>query len=197
MSSILVVCTGNVCRSPIAEGLLRRALGRRLGDEAPQVTSAGTDGWAGSGATDLAIRAAAERGVDIASHVARRLEPGDVEEADLVVAMAREHREHVVALVPSAADRTFTLKELVRLLDGLDLAPGADLAAQVGAAAAARRARAGAAADEDVADPLGEPLETYRAIAWELEGWIERLAEALAPSARTDPADGAARGGTG
>ena len=42
MASILVVCSGNICRSPIAEGFLRRAIGRRLGEGAPSVSSAGT-----------------------------------------------------------------------------------------------------------------------------------------------------------
>ncbi|MGZ8625275.1 MAG: arsenate reductase/protein-tyrosine-phosphatase family protein, partial [Actinomycetota bacterium] len=47
MASILVVCTGNVCRSPVAEGLLRAALERRFGERAPVVASAGTAGWEG------------------------------------------------------------------------------------------------------------------------------------------------------
>ena len=45
MARVLVVCTGNVCRSPIAEGLLRAAFAERLGDGAPEVSSAGTMGW--------------------------------------------------------------------------------------------------------------------------------------------------------
>ena len=73
MSEILVVCTGNICRSPMAEGFLRAALVERLGEAAPVVTSAGTAGWDGSGAMDESIRAAQERGVDIRAHLARRL----------------------------------------------------------------------------------------------------------------------------
>ena len=62
MTSILVVCTGNICRSPIAEGLLRDALVARFGAEAPTVASAGTWGVEGSAATAEAVTAASERG---------------------------------------------------------------------------------------------------------------------------------------
>src|SRR3990172_5051090 len=104
MASVLVVCTGNVCRSPIAEGLLRAALGERLGDQAPSVASAGTMGWEGSGADPWSVRAAAERGVDISTHRARGLWPAEAVGADLVLGMASEHAD---ALSPLAPGKTF------------------------------------------------------------------------------------------
>src|SRR6266511_914928 len=116
MARVLVVCTGNVCRSPIAEGLLRAAFAERMGHDAPEVASAGTMGWTGSGADPNSIRAAAERGVDISDHLAREISDEDVARADLVVAVAPEHAR---ALAAEAASRTFTLKELVRLLEAL------------------------------------------------------------------------------
>ena len=119
MASILVVCTGNVCRSPIAEGLLGAELGRRFGTEAPTVTSAGTMGWEGSDAMPESVIAAAEREVDIRSHIASRLTAEMANDADLIVCMAQEHRLLTVALAPEAAPRTFTLKEVVRLLEAL------------------------------------------------------------------------------
>ncbi|HEX6131359.1 MAG TPA: low molecular weight phosphatase family protein [Actinomycetota bacterium] len=182
MTSILLVCTGNVCRSPMAEGFVRAALERRLGDDAPAVSSAGTAGWEGSGATPEAVRAARERGVAIDRHVARRLQPAYVRDADLVVAMAGEHRDAIAAAHPELADRTFTLKELVRILEAMPDGEEAtaSLEARVAAAADARRAGVrGNALDEDVVDPLGMPFEGYRAIAWELQEWSDRLAEAL------------------
>ena len=60
MTSILVVCTGNICRSPIAEGMLRNAIAARFGEAAPDVSSAGTWGVEGAEATPDAVRAAAE-----------------------------------------------------------------------------------------------------------------------------------------
>ena len=118
MTSILVVCTGNICRSPISEGLLRDALERRFGAAAPDVSSAGTSGLEGSGAMPESVRAAAELGVDISGHVARRLTATMAEEADLLLCMASEHRA-VIAPAPDLDDRAFTLKELVRLLETL------------------------------------------------------------------------------
>jgi protein-tyrosine phosphatase len=181
MTSILVVCTGNICRSPIAEGFLRAALQRRMGAEAPTVSSAGTAGWDGSAAMPESVQAARERGVEIGTHVARRLEGGHLAEAGLIVTMATEHRDAIVAWAPDAADRTFTLKELVRLLESMAPVGGADLGTRIAAAADRRRdGFTGNPLDDDVVDPLGMPLDSYRAIAWELEEWTERLAEGLA-----------------
>jgi protein-tyrosine phosphatase len=176
MASILVVCTGNVCRSPIAEGFLRKALEDALGDAAPSVASAGTAGWEGSEATPEAVAAAAELDVDIAAHRARRLRPGMAETADLVLCMAREHRDAIVRSTPDVAGRTFTLKELVRLLERLPEG-GPNLPSRR-LAAADRLRRADPTTDDlddDVADPLGLPLDGYRAIAAEIDDRCTRF----------------------
>jgi protein-tyrosine phosphatase len=181
MTAILVVCSGNICRSPIAEGLLRRALQGRLADDAPAVGSAGTIAMQGAPAMPESVEAARERGVDIRSHAARRLTPALIDDADLIVGMAAEHREAVGHLAPGASARTFTLKELTRLLEARTTAGSEPrLDARVGDAAAARASGGPANRfDEDVVDPLGMPFETYRAIAWELDEWIDRLVVAL------------------
>jgi protein-tyrosine phosphatase len=181
MARVLVVCTGNVCRSPIAEGLLRAAFVERLGDEAPEVASAGTMGWEGSSADPNSVAAAAERGVDISGHVARALGSADLGSADLVLAMSSEHAVAAVREAPEAASRTFTLKELVRLVEALpEPVPGGDLGGRVDAADALRgEGFEGNPHDLDVADPLGMPLQSFRAVAWELEEWCGRLADGL------------------
>jgi protein-tyrosine phosphatase len=183
MTSILVICTGNICRSPIAEGLLRDALHRRFGERAPGVSSAGTSGLTGSGAMPESIQAAAELGVDIGGHVARRLTTVMADEPDLLLCMATEHRDQL-ADGSDRDDRVFTLKELVRLLETLPVpAPGAgpeSMRERIAAANLARRQGAvPTSRDDDVADPLGQPLEAYRAIAWELDAWNERLVNGL------------------
>lgn len=184
MTSILVVCTGNICRSPMAEGFLRDALVRRFGERAPAVSSAGTMGWAGSPASPESVIAAGERGSDIEAHRARELGRSLIDDADLILCMAGEHREAVGEEVPQAARRTFTLKELVRLLEDLPPVPVNDdpstLADRISEADRLReQGSARNPHDEDISDPLGLPLDTYRAIAWELDGWNLRLVKGL------------------
>jgi protein-tyrosine phosphatase len=175
MSEILVVCTGNVCRSPMAEGFLRAALVERLGEAAPVVSSAGTAGWDGSGAMEESIRSAEERGVDIRAHQARKLHGAMLEDADLILCMAAEHRESIVGAMPDLETKTFTIKELVRLLERSPA--GGPLKARVAAAAAARNGSSPKA--EDVRDPLGDPIDGYREVADELYDLSDRLAIAL------------------
>lgn len=183
MTSILVVCTGNICRSPMAEGLLRTALVGRVGTSAPAVSSAGTAGWEGAPATPEAVQAAQEIGIDIAEHRARRVTIPMARGAELLLCMATEHRDLLESMDRGLVHRAFTLKELVRLLETLPPPTGTgpdSFGARIAAAAAARRVGAvPPSRDDDVADPLGQPLEAYRAVAWELGEWIDRLVDGL------------------
>jgi len=184
MTGILVVCTGNICRSPIAEGALKSELRTRFGDGAPEVSSAGTAGWEGSSATPEAVQAAAERELDISDHTARKLRPEMIRAADLLVAMAAGHRESVIAVDPEAEGRTFTLKELVRLTEHMPEAEeGSEVATlplRISQADALRKSGfKGNPMDEDIPDPLGLPIETFRAIAWEIDEWTGRLVTGL------------------
>jgi len=185
MAHVLLVCTGNICRSPMAEAFLRSAVERRLGGEAPLVASAGLIARDGASATPEAVHAAAELGVDVAGHTARRLLADHTRAAAVVVGMAAEHRDEIVLSTPEAVSKTFTLMELVRLVEGepgppTPGAPAERLVARVAGADRLRRAGFGGdPLDEDVADPLGLPLDAYRRIALELDAWCERLAAAL------------------
>ena len=191
MTMVLVVCTGNVCRSPIAEGLLRTAFAERMGPDVPEVASAGTMGWTGSGAHPSSIRAAGERGVDISGHRAREVSDEDVARADLVVAMDPEHAR---ALAAEAASRTFTLKELVRLLEALPEVEDASLGRLSERIAEADRLRregfVGDPRDEGIPDPLGMRLDAFRAVAAELDEWCSRLADGLVGRTRVRTATG-------
>jgi protein-tyrosine-phosphatase len=90
---VLFVCTGNICRSPLAESLLERALKDRGLDV--EVTSAGTGAWDGAPASEGAYLVGLERGLDLSGHRARLLTRELVDEADLILTMARHHRARV------------------------------------------------------------------------------------------------------
>src|SRR5258706_9796445 len=104
---VLFVCTGNICRSPLAASLLERALKER-GLEV-DVTSAGTGAWDGAPASEGAYLVGLERGLDLSGHRARLLTRELVEGADLVLTMARHHRARVEEL--GGEGRVFVLGE--------------------------------------------------------------------------------------
>lgn len=90
---ILVVCTGNTCRSPLAEALLRSALGDR-----GSVSSAGTGAWEGAPASEGAYLVGLENGLDLSGHRAQMLTRELVASADLILTMSRHHAARVADL---------------------------------------------------------------------------------------------------
>ena len=124
---VLAVCTGNVCRSPLAERMLAGAfaeLSTRLGAAwAPgagiRVYSAGTAAHVGESMTPETVRLAAAAGLDGSGHVARQLTDADIEAADLILALTREHRRRIVSRVPHASRYTFALPEFARGMEHL------------------------------------------------------------------------------
>ena len=89
--TVLMICTGNICRSPMAEGLLRARLVREDLADRVRVHSAGTHGIDGSPASAYAITALDRMGVDIREHCARTLTQGAIDQADLLLAMTDRH----------------------------------------------------------------------------------------------------------
>ena len=103
---VLIVCTGNICRSPMAEGLLRKLI-RESGKQGEVVVeSAGTFPVEGAPASTESVATAAEHGVDIRGHAGRPLSDRLVQRADLILTMEPEHRDRLVAAYPDAAEKT-------------------------------------------------------------------------------------------
>ncbi|MBA3525256.1 MAG: protein tyrosine phosphatase, partial [Geodermatophilaceae bacterium] len=115
---ILFVCTGNICRSPTAERLVQAYSLRHL-DDPSQLTasSAGTRAVYGSGVEPNAALVLQSLGGDPTGFVARQVQPEDVTDAHLVLAMTGKHRATVLGASPRALQRSFTLLEARSLLD--------------------------------------------------------------------------------
>lgn len=114
---ILLVCSANICRSPLAELLLRRGLGDSLG---VRIESAGVHARTGSALCALAAEqlAAGDRTGGAASHRSRPLTRGLLDEATLILAMARDVRSEIVGMAPQVRDRVYTMREAAYLGEG-------------------------------------------------------------------------------
>jgi len=98
---ILFVCSGNTCRSPLAEAITRRLLDT-AGRSDVEVSSAGTSAWDGSPASDGALLVGMERGLDLSQHRSRLLSAEIINEADLILVMSPSHLSRVKELDPDA-----------------------------------------------------------------------------------------------
>jgi ribose 5-phosphate isomerase B len=131
MKTLLFVCTGNTCRSPMAAALARKALG-----DSPdwQVVSAGINALNGQAVSPHSVTAIRQMGLDISQHRAQMLTGRLVREADYIFGLTRGHVEGIVSLYPEAAEKLFVLREFEDDVSDLDL---------------------------DIHDPIGGPLEGY------------------------------------
>ncbi|MDY0946757.1 low molecular weight phosphatase family protein [Frigoribacterium sp. CFBP9039] len=172
--SLLTVCTGNICRSPLAELHLAREL---AGLTSVSVSSAGTMAVDDDVMPEQARALARSFELEPDGHRARFLFERDVRDADLVIALAREHRRAVVAMHPRASRYTFTLREAARLARDVtddeiatalshlaDDASEADRLRAVVELLASRRGTVEAPEDplgDDVVDPYRRSDETF------------------------------------
>jgi len=110
---ILIVCTGNICRSPMGEGLLRAAIGRdpQLGGRGIEVRSAGIHGWEGAPASELAVEVMRERGVEISGHRSQPLSEELIEWADVVLTMTAAQNAWIRHVFPGTDGKVMRVSE--------------------------------------------------------------------------------------
>lgn len=171
------VCTGNICRSPMAEFLLRDALERR-GCDGIEVDSSGTWATEGLSATTDAADTLATIGLDLSPHRARALDRGFIADADLVIVMTSVHVREVLEVMPEAESKLVMIKELGDMKAALDRNVGdGDAQARLGRFLAAPRPERRRALDVD--DPMGLPVTAYQRCAGELRAGISALVASL------------------
>ncbi len=131
MKTILFLCTGNVCRSPMAEGLFRHAV---KGRGEFRVLSAGLGAIDGQPPTHFSVQAMREIGLDISHQRSRTLTADMVRSADYIFGMTHSHVDTVALLYPQQAEKTFLLREFDETLESYE---------------------------KDISDPIGSPYEVY------------------------------------
>ena len=149
MKNILLVCTGNTCRSPMAQALLSRMLQERDAGRAEfQVSSAGLNTGDGLPASEYAIAVMEERGINIKTHRSRPVNARLIQQADLILTMTDVQREYLFDRFPNRKENIFSLA-------GFAGAPG------------------------EVPDPFGGGRAVYEECAVQLEGLLSRVVERL------------------
>jgi len=154
VKSVLFVCTGNSCRSPMAEGLLKKYLSQ-LGKGSIEVSSAGMGALDGFTPTDETIEVMKKEDVDLSAFKSRRLTEELIKAADLILVMEIKHKEYIKRVVPEAGQKTYLLKEFQK------------------------GGRSSYPEDPNVPDPIGKQFDYYKLSFEVIKDEIKRIVELL------------------
>lgn len=146
--TVLFVCSGNSCRSPMAAGLMQKKLFPQYGDQV-KIHSAGTLGIEDNPATLHAIEVAKEKGVDISNHRSKGLRSDDVAEADFIFVLADHHKEYFDRYFPQYRENVFILKTFALGKDKLK--------------------------NVSINDPIGQSLRIYRKTIDQIDKELNRI----------------------
>jgi protein-tyrosine phosphatase len=176
---ILLVCTANQCRSPLAEAIARKQAATLPVDFASGGLISG-----GFPMPPRGVRVARKLGLDLRTHVSRQLDPVELKSFDVILTMTREHARRLVAARPELWPNVFTLKQFSRWLAAHPRPSSAALGTWL-AEAARERPRSeliGSNPHDDVVDPIASSSRVWREVATELDHHIRGVLAALYPA---------------
>ena len=146
---VLLVCTGNSCRSVMAEYLLKKFLGPRKNIK---VLSAGTSVYVSMGASAETMAVLQKEGIDASMHRSQPLNKIMLKKADLILGMTKQHRDRILQLAPEVEKRVYLLREFANVSKSFE-------------------------GDLDIPDPIGKPYPVYEECIWIIKEAIHKIAE--------------------